>query len=142
MTTVSSTSGTGYSFSFVSLVGDVSALLLRFFSLRRSVETLALLSISFSGEIFWGVGIRRGKVENSSLISVTGELTCRLPSVLVTEDVLLPILSTIGNGEGARAPSNEGMVAEDANSGRLIPNSLGRCAESRLIDFDDSEFAV
>ena len=107
-----SKSGIEYSLSFVSRVGELCTLLVRFLSLRCTVDVLPLLSRSLSGEIFCGVGIRCGDDEVSALSSVTGEFACRFPSSLPITDGLFPILSGIGYGDGPKALSEERIVAD------------------------------
>ena len=105
--------GIEFSLNFVSLVGELSILLVHLLSLKCSVEALALWRRSRSGETFCGVGSRRGEEEVPSVVSVTGEPACRLQSLLVIADALFPILLTVGYSDGERAFAAESVVASE-----------------------------
>ncbi len=102
----------GSSLSFVSLVGEISALLTRGFPLKRSVETLAFSRSNRIGETFCGVGSRRGDEEVPSVVSVAGDFA-RLPlSLLAIVDALFPILFAAVYGDVAEAAAGEGVESD------------------------------
>ena len=105
MTAAWSESGISIVSRFGNLVGEVSILLVRFFSLRRNVDALARFRTNLSGDTFCGVGSRRGDDKVSPLFSVTGEPACRRLSNLAIAEVLFPISITALCGDLGKASS-------------------------------------